>query len=521
MVAVLLGLSGLFAISSTWSALWAMWMTDPLKSIGCLVPLVSLVLILRAWRSTDWSTEGNWWGLAVLATTIAVVHLRDQAVLELVLSPSWSITLPPHSMIAVAYATGVVLFFGGVRLLRAARFPVVLMWFVNPVPHIFNRYVDLPLQHASAVIARSFAHALGQTLTPDRLHLMFTPQFGMFIAPGCDGIRGAITMALIALVAGHLYRLRPRHWILLTIGALLLGYAFNFVRLCGLVVYYVIALRSPWLQNHASIADYTLGAVLFFVAAMLLFSLLLRWSPNHTLRLPHVAAKAQPAADRSHLSSFLARCTAFVVLSAVGSLSYARAVVRASAYAPSERVAPSMPRHVGRYTLSREWDERLATGPVLFHWAEYVDAAGGRAVSLGLSPTLGAHDTLLCHAARGDTWLWHGPLRLATVSGAATLSASLFNDGATQSLEASSICAGSMCEQSSTQRRHFGLIYSRPSPRALLTQTPTPPTEILLRAAIPDATLPAPAARTELTRHLGDFLANIDLAALARSYRAE
>src|ERR1700761_3824431 len=98
-VAVLLSIAGLFAISSTCLGLWAMWMTDPLKSIGGLVPFVSLALILRVWRALRWETRGSWWGLAVLAATIAVVHVRDLAVLELVIAPSWTITLPPLSLV--------------------------------------------------------------------------------------------------------------------------------------------------------------------------------------------------------------------------------------------------------------------------------------------------------------------------------------------------------------------------------------------------------------------------------------
>ncbi len=288
-ISLFLGVAGLFSISSTCSALWVMWITDPLKSIGALIPIVSVILILRVWRSLRWTLQGTWWGLAVLAATIAVVHVRDQAVIEFVLSPAWTIVLPPLSLVAVAYTAGFVLLFGGVRLLRAAWFPVALMWFVNPVPHFFNRYIDLPLQHASAVVARSFAHALGQALNPGQLSLMFTPKFGMFIAPGCNGIRGAVTMGFIALIAGYLYRLRVRQWALLTLSAVLLGYVFNFVRLCGLVFYYVIALRLPWLQDHAAMADYILGACLFFGATLLLFAALRRWSPSRDLRLPSLA----------------------------------------------------------------------------------------------------------------------------------------------------------------------------------------------------------------------------------------
>src|SRR6202453_4574915 len=137
--------------------------------------------------------------------------------------------MPPHSLVAFAYGAGVVLLFGGPRLFRAALFPLVLLWFVNPIPHIFNVYVDLPLQRASAHVARGFAMALGQPLSPDKLRLMFTPDFGMFIAPGCNGIRGAVTMGLIALVAGYLYRFRWRAHAAVVLRAVLLGYGFHFV----------------------------------------------------------------------------------------------------------------------------------------------------------------------------------------------------------------------------------------------------------------------------------------------------
>ena len=177
------------------------------------------------------------------------------------------------------------------------------------------------------------------------------------------------------------------------------------------------------------------------------------------------------------------------------------------------------PTRVGEYKLQREWNESLVTGQVLFHWAEYTQAGGGPTVSIGVSPTLGAHDTLICHAARGDDWTWHGPLMLPTAAGDTSLSASLFNNGATQYLEAASVCSGSNCNQSSTERVHFGFIYSRPSTRDLLTQSPSRPIPILLRAEIPDAALDPTEARKELTRSLTNFLSGANLADFTRPYR--
>ena len=287
-VALSAGLSvvGVFSILSTALFLWSIWVNDPLKSIGGVIPILSLLLILRVWRSLGWEMEGTWWGLVLLVVTVAAVHLRDHAILEFIFSPSVSIFLPPHSLVALAYTAGAVLLFGGLRLFRAALFPVVLTWFVDPVPHFFTLHIDLPLQHASSLIARGFAHGLGQKLTPDQLRLMFTPEFGMFIAPGCNGIRGAITMGFIALIAGYLYHFKARIWAMVVVGAVLLGYVFNLLRLCLLVVYYVVALHLPWLQTRAEMGDYVIGACLFFLATVLLFTLIQKLSPGGDLRLP-------------------------------------------------------------------------------------------------------------------------------------------------------------------------------------------------------------------------------------------
>ncbi len=54
-------------------------------------------------------------------------------------------------------------------------------------------------------------------------------------------------------------------------GAVLLGYVFNFARLCLLVVYYLVALHFPSLQHRAKLADYIIGGCLFLFATFLLF----------------------------------------------------------------------------------------------------------------------------------------------------------------------------------------------------------------------------------------------------------
>jgi exosortase J len=534
MLASVTATAGVFAVLSTAFALWALWVTDPLKSIGGFVPVVSLWLVLRVWRSLGWAGPERGrdaaWGLGLLVATIVLVHVREVALIEFVVGPSWAVFVPPHQLVALAYGVGCVLVFGGVRLLRRAAFPVALLWLVNPVPNFFTLSVDLPLQRVSSLAARGFAHALGQRLSPDQLRLMFTPEFGMFIAPGCNGIRGAITMGMIALVAGYLYRFKLRAWVGAVGCAVLLGYVFNLVRLCALVVYYIFALHAPlaraWWQAHAAMADYIIGACLFFVAGALLVEVVRRFGVTGGMMWPPLVMEEAGREAGSSRSSewkgkktFWWRYAGFLAVLVLGSVSYVRALAAPHVAPLDEAVVNArFPRQVGAYTLMRQWDETLLNGPRIFHWLEYEDAAGER-VSVGVSPVLGAHDTLICHAARGEDWLWHGALTLPTRAGPTQLSGSLFNDGTHEYLEAATVCSGESCGQYTSERRHFGFVFSKPDTGVLLGQSPARPIPVLIHAEVADAATAPELARAQLTAVLGVFLAGVDLAEFTQPYR--
>jgi exosortase J len=523
-LAAFLAVLGLAAVWPTAVLLWDLWTQDALKSIGMFIPLVSFVLVLRVWRSLEWEMDGSWWGLVILVVTAAVVHIRNQSILIFVLSPQWSIYMPPHSLVAFAYGAGVVLLFGGPRLFRAALFPLILLWFVNPIPHIFNVFVDLPLQRVSAHVARGFAIALGQPLSSDQMRLMFTPQFGMFIAPGCNGIRGAVTMGFIALIAGYVYRFRWFAHVAVVLCAVLLGYVFNFARLCGLVLYYLVALHFTSLQHRAKLADYIIGACLFLFATFLLFYVIRRLggSPN---QLKPAAAK--PTANAPVQFSFVyfrfAAMLAFVVFGLYG-VARAVAYTKSSAYTSQTKIdqnaAGQFPARIGNYTLARSWNENIFAGTLIYHWAEYAPDDEGTHISLGVSPVLGSHDTLICHSARGEDPLWHSQLTLPTAGNTPiSFSASLYNNGDSQYLEATTICNGDSCGEYSSDRAHFGFVYSKPTSQSVFSQDPQRPIPILLKAETIDTTLPVDVARQQLSAALRSFLASVDLNSLTQPYR--
>jgi exosortase J len=520
-LAMVLAVLGASAIWPAILTLWSLWTTDGLKSIGMVVPVVSVVLIVRAWRRIGWRAEGTWWGFALIALTAVVVLVREQALLILVISPHWSTVVPPPSFVLLAYGAGVVLLAGGVRLFRAALFPILLLWFANPVPSRFSQAVDLPLQHISAHIARSFATHLGHALTPDNLRLMFTPDFGMFIAPGCDGIRGSITMGFIALIAGYFYRFRWYVNAAVVAGAILLGYVFNLVRLCMLVLYYAVALHFPSLQNKAEGADYAIGAILFLCATLMLFLAIHRLRDARDAEAGGTVAEAALSGPPElAVRGQYARLCGLVAMVLIGFAGMAR--TQSPFYITSSKATGAagarFPEELGSYKLKRAWNETLDTGAVVYYWAQYAPADGGAPVALGISPVPDWHDPTLCHFVRGEDALWDGQLAMPTLGAPISFSSAFYNDGVVQYLEASTICRGGTCGEFASGGRHFGLVYTRIDPGTLLREDSAQPIRVLLRIETLDLNVPAQAAREQLTADARKFLAAVKLDELTRPY---
>jgi exosortase J len=511
--------AGLLTVSSSVLGLLDQWRSDDLKSMGLLVPFVSFALILRAWRSIGWDTRGSWWGFALLAATAGLLFLRDQTLLVVTIGKDWLLQIPPLPLVAALYALALVLLFGGTRLLRAAWFPVLFMFAVIPVPQTFSRHVDLPLQHASATVARGFAHLLGEKLTPDNLRLMFTPDFGMFIAPGCNGIRGAVTLGLAAVILGYIYRFRWFVFAPVVAGAVLLGYLFNFLRLCLLVVYYKIALPYPWLQDRAKGADYLIGGCLFVLALYLFFAAAdhLRERPEDVLP----AAPAAPPESSRRAAPLFAHAGALLVLALI----FGADTLHTDAQARASRgPLPPMPARLGGYQLVRTFQDTLTSGTVVYTWGEYAapDSAPGIPgphIAVGISPALDVHDTEVCHLARGEDPTSHTEILAPTLAGEVALVGATYNNGSTQTLEASTVCDGGQCRQFTQAAGSAVVIFAHPH-RALPMQTAgTRPVPMLLKVETNDAVTPVSTVEPQLAAQLKAFLRTVDLPALAARFQ--
>jgi exosortase J len=511
---LLTAFAGLFALAS--ALLWRVWTTDPLRSIGIYFPFVSAILLSRAWKQLGWETRGTWWGLLPLLYAVITSFSGRYNTPEIyVIAMRQWVHLLPVGLTVFAYASGVVLLLGGARVWRKALFPLCLLLFVNPVPGGFTR-IDLPLQYFCARAAREFALAIGVSPNGDQLRLLFAPDFGMFIAPGCNGMRGAVTMGYLALILGYLYRFSLLTRIVFVSGSLALGYAFNLIRLFVLVVFYRVALRFPVLQSHAEGADYLLGGGLFLCAAVL-FVLVVQWKKQPVDEQKLAPIRDVDCGSGSNRKDGLLLwkgigVSVLTVLSVFPFLRGALDAVRGTTNS-SESVllaAGILPQQMGKYRLLRTWEERDLDDHLIYRWGAYAAGDPADEIAIGFSLTPGPHYPIGCHIARGDKPVWQSVQRLSTANGgSATFGLFLYKDEEDQTLEATTVCDEVGCKEPALLSS-LGVLASM-STRDFRSFGPL---SVLIQKRSKNPVLTSANLRTQMLHDLQEFVSEVNVRAL-------
>jgi exosortase J len=439
---------GCLGIERELALLWRCWTTDPLRSIGMLIPPVSIFLTLRVWRQNNWELRASWWGLAVVVAAFFFSILHASAEL-FVTAGGALVSLIPLTLPVYLYGSGIVLLFAGMRVWRKAWFPLGLLLLSQPVPVLTSSIIDIPLQNISARVARDFATLIHFAPTTPQLRLMFSPDFGMFIAPGCDGIRGAVTLGYLALVLGYLKRVSLRRWAAYVIGGVLLGYLFNFIRLCVLVVYYRIALGHPALEGVAKQADYAIGSCLFLLAILIF----IRFASLKEGKLAPANLESTGERPAQPLRNLFIKTAAFsVVLLAVLALPSSALRSRQSSPASTQSSTASLarfPKQIGSFSLTRTWYEQSG-GQTLVESGAYSQSGSDEIIlAVWVAPFVYYHDANSCWLARGLKPALVTSLPFVTAQGkSAELSTGFYNDGVTDSIVVSVVCTPGSCSQS-------------------------------------------------------------------------
>jgi exosortase J len=519
----LLTIAGLVGLYPQLSKLWEIWTTDPLRSLGIIILPTSVALIIHVWRRNRWELRGSWWGLLPVALAFAPTIFAHR------LDFFWAVrgvrvNFIPSVLPLYLYISGVILLFAGGRVWRRAWFPLALLLCVQPVPDAFVQFLDLPMQGFCAHIARSFANLLGFPPTnTELLRLMFAPDFGMFIAPGCDGMRGAITLGYAALIIGYLKRLSLPRWSLYVAGALLLGHLFNLVRLCALVLYYRVANGHTFLEKAAKQADYVIGGALFLLAASLFLWIVLR--KEDEARAASVFAnssEALRAGDRKITQWRAAVLAPFVLVAIVASArviwmssqSLALSVRRGET--GTTELNARIPTQVGAYRLVRAWQEQQA-GDLVLETAAFEKASSGE-IELGIWLGPSEHSIQQSLITHGEMPKARAVEPFSTASGRTVrFNTALYDDGVTDTLTGDTYCSPTAC-QPSTYRPKDG-IHLAITKAADQTPRGSRVVPIFFKMQAPYSGSGSEAAYKKLSIECEDFLSHLDLMQLSQRFQ--
>jgi exosortase len=169
------------------------WYSDSDYSHGFIVPLVSAYLI---WQRRDRlrriPLRPSFWGMVVVLASLGLLFLGSLGA---------ELFLTRISMVGTM--CGLVVYFGGWRLLRAMAFPVSFLLFAIPIPVILYNEIVFPLQFIASQFATSTLELLNLFPIMREGNVLIIPGMRLEVVEACSGIRSL--MSLLALAAGYGY----------------------------------------------------------------------------------------------------------------------------------------------------------------------------------------------------------------------------------------------------------------------------------------------------------------------------
>ena len=127
---------------------------------------------------------------------------------------------------------GMLLFFAGLKMLRAVAFPLAFLALMIPLPAIIYNQVTFPLQLLASQFSSSGLELVGVPVLREG-NVLVLPNYSLEVVEACSGIRSL--MSLIALAIAYGYFVEKRHWVRITLVVLMvpIAVASNAMRVMG------------------------------------------------------------------------------------------------------------------------------------------------------------------------------------------------------------------------------------------------------------------------------------------------
>jgi exosortase len=198
------------------------WRTLSDYSHGPLVPLFAAFLVWdkrKVLSSTP--VKQTWAGLGLVVFALIVLILGV-----------YGVELFTSRMSFILLLTGLIWTFFGWAMLKALRFPLLVLVLAIPFPAIVFNQITFPLQLLASRIASDILPVLGVP-TLHEGNVIELPVMKLEVAEACSGIRSLMSLFTLAVFYGYFLERTTKRRVLLALASIPIAVAANVVRIVG------------------------------------------------------------------------------------------------------------------------------------------------------------------------------------------------------------------------------------------------------------------------------------------------
>jgi len=198
------------------------WSTLPDYSHGFLVPLFAAFLIWdkrKVLQATP--IRQSWFGIPLIVFSICVLILGV-----------YGVELFTSRMSFIFLMTGLIWTFFGWQMVRALRFPLLVLVLAIPFPAIIFNQITFPLQLLASRIASEILPLLGVP-TLHEGNVIELPVMKLEVAEACSGIRSLMSLFTLAVFYGYFLERTTGRRVFLAIASIPIAVTANVARIVG------------------------------------------------------------------------------------------------------------------------------------------------------------------------------------------------------------------------------------------------------------------------------------------------
>jgi exosortase len=240
------------------------WWQDPDYSHGFVVPLVvGYMLYQRRHNLRQVPLEPNNLGFPVMLGAIG-----------LLLAGTLGAELFVARLSMLFLLCGVLLFFGGWKMLRAVAFPVAFLALMIPLPALIYNQLTFPLQLLASRLSSNGLELLGIPVLREG-NILVLPNYSLEVVEACSGIRSLMSLVTLSVAYGYFVERRVWGRFALVILMVPIAVASNALRVlgAGVVTYF-------WGPQWAEGFFHFFQGWLIFVSAVACM-LIVHWALRH------------------------------------------------------------------------------------------------------------------------------------------------------------------------------------------------------------------------------------------------